>query len=196
MPRENLPETATKTVLVTGATRGLGLAISTRLISEGYRVVGVARRETPEFTRLTTLSDNVQAHFVSCDLEQTEGLHELVRQIVKAHGRLYALVNNAGIGLDGVLATMHARDVERGAAHQPACAHPFDQVRRAFDAAAGSRADRQRFVDHRAHRIQRPIGLRSQQSRVGGIEPVAGARAGTARESRSTAWPPGTWKRR
>ena len=113
MPPENSSEKATKTVLVTGATRGLGLAIATRLICEGYQVVGVARRETPEFTNLAESQGRGQSHFVPYDLEQLDGIHELVRQIVKAHGPLYSLVNNAGIGLDGVLATMHARDVER-----------------------------------------------------------------------------------
>ena len=113
MPRENLPETATKTVLVTGAMRGLGLAIATRLVSDGYQVVGVARCATEAFSQLAGAGRGGSAHFVACDLEQTEGLHDLVKQIVKAHGKLYALVNNAGIGLDGVLATMHARDIER-----------------------------------------------------------------------------------
>lgn len=113
MPRENLPETATKTVLVTGATRGLGLAIATRLVSDGYQVVGVARRATEAFSQLAGAGRGGSAHFVACDLEQTEGLHDLVKQIVKTHGKPYALVNNAGIGLDGVLATMHARDIER-----------------------------------------------------------------------------------
>jgi 3-oxoacyl-[acyl-carrier protein] reductase len=36
-----------------------------------------------------------------------------VHGIVEQHDDLYALVNNAGIGLDGVLATMHARDIDR-----------------------------------------------------------------------------------
>jgi 3-oxoacyl-[acyl-carrier protein] reductase len=110
---EKSPEKVTKTVLVTGATRGLGLAISARLISEGYDVVGVARRQTPEFTAIAESQRAGQGHFVAHDLEQLDGIHELVSQIVKAHGPLYSLVNNAGIGLDGVLPTMHVRDVER-----------------------------------------------------------------------------------
>ncbi len=113
MPQENLPETTTRTVLVTGATRGLGLAISARLAAEGYQVVGVARRPTEAFANLAEAEACGPCHFLRHDMEQLDGLHALVNQITKTHGPLYGLVNNAAIGLEGILATMHARDIDR-----------------------------------------------------------------------------------
>ena len=38
-------------VIVTGASRGIGLAIATRLAREGYRVIGVARKPSEAFAR-------------------------------------------------------------------------------------------------------------------------------------------------
>jgi 3-oxoacyl-[acyl-carrier protein] reductase len=115
VPQENSHATMNerKTVLVTGATRGLGLAIASRLIGEGYRVVGIARRLTDDFGTLVESESAGDAHFVPYDVEQIDGLHELINQVTKSYGPLYGLVNNAGLGLDGILSTMHARDIER-----------------------------------------------------------------------------------
>ena len=100
-------------VLVTGATRGLGLAIATRLLREGYQVIGVARHPSEEFTELVCASNSGRGHFVAYDLGQMDGLQQLVHRLVKTHGPLYGLVNNAGLGLDGILPTMHARDIDQ-----------------------------------------------------------------------------------
>ena len=41
-----------KTILLTGPARGVGLAISKKLVNEGYCVVGVGRKITPDFEKL------------------------------------------------------------------------------------------------------------------------------------------------
>lgn len=97
-----------KNVIVTGARKGLGLAISKRLASEGYKVIAVARNASPE---LTELCDGERAHFELFDLAATDKMHSWVVDLTKRHGRIYGLVNNAAIGSDGVLATMHERDI-------------------------------------------------------------------------------------
>ncbi len=100
-----------RTVLVTGATRGLGFAIARRLVADGYRVVGVGRTLSEEFRSLC--DESPAACFEAFDLSQTEAIHTWVRDLGKRHGRYYGLVNNAAIGLDGVLATQHEADIER-----------------------------------------------------------------------------------
>lgn len=96
-----------KNVIVTGAARGLGLAISERLVADGYYIIGIGRRPSAEFDALKN------AHFVLYDLQDLAGIAGLVRDIRKTHKPLYGLVNNAGIGLDGVLATMHSTDISK-----------------------------------------------------------------------------------
>jgi len=97
-----------KIVMVTGARRGLGLAICQRLAADGYKVLAVARSESPE---LNALCEGGSVFFECFDLANTDKIHAWVGDLAKRHGRIYGLVNNAAIGADGVLATMHELDI-------------------------------------------------------------------------------------
>lgn len=99
-----------KIVIVTGARRGLGLAISQRLSADGYKVLAVARSDSPE---LNALCDDKDVCFECFDLANTNKIHAWVGDLTKRHGRIFGLVNNAAIGADGVLATMHEQDIAR-----------------------------------------------------------------------------------
>jgi 3-oxoacyl-[acyl-carrier protein] reductase len=107
---ETLDPTPAPLVLVTGATRGLGLAISARLLADGYRVVASGRTPSDAFLALQSAHPQALA-FMPLDLQDTTALHGYVRAVVAAHGPIYALVNNAAVGHDGVLATMHDSQV-------------------------------------------------------------------------------------
>lgn len=99
-----------KTVVVTGAASGLGLAISELLVQEGYRIVGIGRREREGFLELKN-KHREDMDFLVYDLSDTSGIRHLAKQIVTAHGPIYGLVNNAALGHDGVLATMHETQI-------------------------------------------------------------------------------------
>ena len=103
-----------RTVIVTGASRGLGLGIATVLAGQGFRVVAIARRESEALTDAMSATDGPGSlHFAPFDLEHLDDVPDLVRGLRKAHGPLYGLVNNAGIGTEGVLATMPFPAIER-----------------------------------------------------------------------------------
>jgi 3-oxoacyl-[acyl-carrier protein] reductase len=105
-----------RNVIVTGGSRGLGLAISTRLASTGYNVVAVARRDTNEFAahRQQASAAAVGAlHFRAFDLSDITGIPAFVATLSAEFGKWYGLVNNAGLGTSGVLATMHDNQIER-----------------------------------------------------------------------------------
>ncbi|GAA2310262.1 SDR family oxidoreductase [Glycomyces scopariae] len=80
-----------KTALVTGASRGIGLAVAEALAAEGVRVVGAARTVTPGL-------EKVAAATVSADLSTREGAAGVVAQAVQAVGGIDFLVNNVGGG--------------------------------------------------------------------------------------------------
>ncbi|KFC71186.1 3-oxoacyl-[acyl-carrier-protein] reductase [Devosia sp. LC5] len=101
-----------KTALVTGATRGLGAAIANRLLAEGYKVIATGRRETEDVVRMREAYGEALA-FEAFDLAQTDLIADLVKGLVRQHGPIYGLVNNAGIGTDGILGTMHNSDIQR-----------------------------------------------------------------------------------
>ncbi|MCG7531152.1 SDR family oxidoreductase [Psychrobium sp. MM17-31] len=98
-------------VIITGATKGLGLATSAELIRLGYIVVGISRSITVEFSDLMEANRN-SVFFYAFDFHNTSEISSLVKIIVKEHGRPYALVNNAALGHDGVLGTMHEIDIK------------------------------------------------------------------------------------
>jgi len=101
-----------KTALVTGATRGLGAAIARRLLLDGHKVLATGRAETDEIAQMRAQHGDAIA-FEPFDLQHLDGIARFVKQATKQHGPIYALVNNAGIGLDGILGTMHNSDIQR-----------------------------------------------------------------------------------
>lgn len=101
-----------KNIIVTGSTKGLGLEISRQLASSGYNVIGVSRTSTDEFNHLKkTYPNNVS--FYEFDFTNTQDIASLVKDITKDNGRIFGLINNAALGHDGVLATMHETDIGR-----------------------------------------------------------------------------------
>ena len=102
-----------KTILLTGPARGLGLTISKRLVNEGYFVIGIGRKISKDFEKLMSEKLSGKADFITYDLENLEGIPELINKITTKHGSIYGLVNNAGIAFDGVLATMHATEISK-----------------------------------------------------------------------------------
>lgn len=102
-----------KNILVTGAFKGLGLEISRRLIMDGFKVIGIGRTISAEFTDLISNEGNALGEARRFDLSDLDEIQSLVNSIVKEHGPLYGLVNNAALGVDGVLATLHQNDIAK-----------------------------------------------------------------------------------
>ncbi len=80
-----------RVAVVTGASRGIGLAITRTLLQEGMRVVATSRRRSPELDALAGELVHVPA-----DLTDPEAPAEVVARAVQAFGGLDVLVNNAG----------------------------------------------------------------------------------------------------
>ncbi|MEV6839656.1 oxidoreductase [Streptomyces sp. NPDC051133] len=82
-----------KVAVVTGASKGIGLAIADAFAREGAHVVAGSRSSTPELDGLRELY-GVTA--VPVDLATADGPEALVRAAVDRHGRIDVLVNNVG----------------------------------------------------------------------------------------------------
>ncbi len=96
---------AGKTILITGATAGIGLAAALALASKGAAILGVGRSEergAQAAADLRSASPGVPIHYFTADLaaqRQVRRLGEEILQYVTAHhnGKLDVLVNNAGV---------------------------------------------------------------------------------------------------
>jgi len=112
-----MPDKASsRNVVVTGGSRGLGLAIARRLAAAGYGAIAVARQMSNQLGGAMKENGNSRAgslDFVPFDLADTDGIPDLVRGLRSQFGTLYGLVNNAGLGTDGLLGIMKDSQIER-----------------------------------------------------------------------------------
>ncbi|MCP3803282.1 SDR family oxidoreductase [Allokutzneria sp. A3M-2-11 16] len=84
--------------VVTGASKGVGLAVTRTLLAEGAKVVAVSRKSSPELDELT----GPGLLHVPADLMDPEAPAHVVAEAVRVHGRVDVLVNNAGGAPPGV----------------------------------------------------------------------------------------------
>jgi 3-oxoacyl-[acyl-carrier protein] reductase len=104
-----------RNVVVTGGSRGLGLAIARRLAAAGYGVVAIARKMSDQLSGAMQENGNARTgslDFVAFDLADTQGIPKLARSLRKQFGAVYGLVNNAAVGTDGLLANMQNSQIE------------------------------------------------------------------------------------
>lgn len=101
-----------RNVVVTGGSRGLGLAIAESVARSGCRAIAIARNDSaPLRAAMADLGDALQ--FRACDLADTAALPGLARLIRTEFGPVYGLVNNAGIGTAGILSTLSDAKIEQ-----------------------------------------------------------------------------------
>jgi NAD(P)-dependent dehydrogenase (short-subunit alcohol dehydrogenase family) len=102
-----------KVVLITGSSRGLGLALAHEFGGQGARLVICARQPEPlELARRQLEARGIDVLALPCDIQDGEQIQRLVEQAIAHFGRIDVLVNNAGIILVGPSATMTLSDYE------------------------------------------------------------------------------------
>lgn len=95
-------------ILVTGASTGLGRAIAESLASKGYRVYAGARKEK-DLKELNSI-DNIQS--LRLDVTAQDDIDNAVKTVLGAKNGLYAIINNAGVGLMAPLIELDEKDLD------------------------------------------------------------------------------------
>jgi 3-oxoacyl-[acyl-carrier protein] reductase len=91
---------AGQVALVTGASRGIGRAIALELARHGLKVIGTATTEAGAASISESLAASPGSGGIKLDVNDGPGVDAAVDSIVKEHGALHVLVNNAGITRD------------------------------------------------------------------------------------------------
>ena len=101
MSEHSSPIAASKVVVVSGGSRGLGLAIVTSILDNGAKVATFARTVTPELTALAEQYPD-RVHVASVDATDEAAVRSFLKDAERALGPIDGLVNNAAIGQDSL----------------------------------------------------------------------------------------------
>jgi 3-oxoacyl-[acyl-carrier protein] reductase len=103
-----------KGIIVTGGSRGIGLALVETLLAEGHRVVTCSRKSSPTLEKLLAKNRSDLA-WLACTIGEAASEEKFIKDALGWFGKtlLWGLVNNAAIAGEGVLATYPTVDIER-----------------------------------------------------------------------------------
>ena len=97
-----------KVAVITGAASGIGLATARRFAAAGARVV------LADLTEAGDVASEIGGTFVRTDVSREDEVEALMQRAAKDHGRIDAVINNAGIGIgSNLLVNAPAADFER-----------------------------------------------------------------------------------
>src|SRR5262249_14514316 len=97
-------------IVVSGGSRGLGAALVESLLDAGEAVATLRRRPSQ---RLEALRAHPRLHWECMDATDYAATSTFMRAAEKRFGRIAALVNNAGVGSEGILATVSLQEIKR-----------------------------------------------------------------------------------
>ncbi len=100
-----------KTILITGATAGIGKEILKGFIKRGARKFAVAARNASRLEELKAEYPQVEILTVQADMAVPDDIHKISETIKQNYGKLDILVNNAGVVSAGALEEMSDKDV-------------------------------------------------------------------------------------
>jgi len=103
-----------KIALITGGSRGLGLAIARQICARGGKVALIAR-DAEELARAKTELDRLATDVLTipCDLLESAQIQSAVQQMLQHFSKIDILINNAGTIEIGPLAHMQLKDFDR-----------------------------------------------------------------------------------
>lgn len=101
-----------QSIIISGGSRGLGQAVVQTLLDDGHRVATFSRSRTP-FVDETATAYEGRFWYQQVDATDSQALYEFVRDTNQRWGQVDALINNAAVAIDGVLALANEDDLDQ-----------------------------------------------------------------------------------
>jgi len=102
-----------KVAIVTGGTRGIGRAITERLLREGARVAICGRRQKSVDEALAGLSAAGEVFGMAADVSKPDDVRRFISEVERKFGAIHILINNAGAGVFRSVADLDPAEWER-----------------------------------------------------------------------------------
>lgn len=100
-------------IIVTGVSKGLGLAICENLLKKGHKVYGISRTKTEELTHLLANYSN-SLNWLQFDLLETDQMLQVIfKTWIGLQTPIHAIVNNAALAYDDIVTNLNPNELER-----------------------------------------------------------------------------------
>jgi 3-oxoacyl-[acyl-carrier protein] reductase len=106
-----------KVIIISGGSRGLGQTLVEALLAEGHIVASFSRSSTAFITQcLEKDPSNESFYWQAVDATQLDQVKQFAMSVFRRYQRIDVLINNAGIGVEGLLTLMRSVDIQQGLA--------------------------------------------------------------------------------
>lgn len=100
-------------ILVTGGSRGLGQSFVKDLLEHGFRVATLSRSKSPFIEEMTAKYPETHFMWEMIDATDIKKISSYIDKVTHQLGRIYGLINNAGVAADGVLTMMNDEEIDK-----------------------------------------------------------------------------------
>ena len=104
-----MADSTPKTIVITGASSGIGKATARLFLDKGWNVVATMRNPAAE----KDLKEQARLKLIALDVQDPEGPKAAVAEAIKAYGRIDVWLNNAGYGAFGPVEAGRREEIER-----------------------------------------------------------------------------------
>ena len=102
-----------KVIIISGGSRGLGQTLVADLLAQGHIVTTFSRSKTP-FISECLASNADKFYWESVDATDLDDVKQFAFSVIRRYGKVDVLINNAAVGIDGILTLMRGSDIQRG----------------------------------------------------------------------------------